>query len=401
MSVVSGPNLVTNGLIFDMDMSNTKKSYFGGPVTNSQWNGGSEVTPWTVSGTNTDVSGTMNVPVPTAKTWKFNKSGSSNQWNGWEGSYGSIWTGSSGDIWTTSYWYKTTNPAGNTGFGVGAFYTSDWARAYSTTILDNVSTIIADGEWHYNYTVVKFNEAYSSAIIADGPSWGYSTLSGELYINGLQWNKNSYASQFTQGTRSNTQVIQDLTGKLSTITANLSYAYNGQTFSFDGSGSTYINVSRSDLNGGSWAYSNVTACAWLWIDPTSAAGENNVATVENAWEYKWINNNNGTAQAWYASNPWAWYGPGTVPTGQWFMYTFRHGASNGDLWANDSQVFTQAISGGIGAGSGYPMLTLMGRTGGPGSPAKGKLGAFHLYNRALTDAEIAQNFNATRSRYGV
>jgi len=57
----------------------------------------------TVSGTNTNITGTAedDGPIAGAKTWRFEKSGTSNQWNGWESTYGGIWTGSSGDIWTT------------------------------------------------------------------------------------------------------------------------------------------------------------------------------------------------------------------------------------------------------------------------------------------------------------
>lgn len=35
------------------------------------------------------------------------------------------------------------------------------------------------------------------------------------------------------------------------------------------------------------------------------------------------------------------------------------------------------------------------------SKAGGSLASVSLYNRALTQAEIQQNFNATRGRYGI
>jgi hypothetical protein len=191
-------------------------------------------------------------------------------------------------------------------------------------------------------------------------------------------------------------------GGSGTITKATYSSNNRGYFGFDGSGNQYINVYRSDLNGGAFAYSNITAIAWIWIDPTSAAGDNNIATVESAFEYRWNNNNNGTASVYYASNPWAWLGAGTVNTGVWQMITFRHGASTGDIWCNNNQIFSQAISGGIGAGtSSNPMLTLMGRSSGPGSPAKGNLALFKLYNRALSNDEIIQQFNAYRGRFGV
>lgn len=188
-----------------------------------------------------------------------------------------------------------------------------------------------------------------------------------------------------------------------TVTVSGSPTYSNGTFAFNGSGSQYINAYRTDLNGGTWAYTTMTCCAWINISNSSTAGENNIATVESAWEYKWINNSNGTSGLWYASNPWAWYGPSTAVTnGVWQMITFRHGAVNGDIWSNATQVFTQAISGGITPGtSSYPMLTFMGRSGGPSSPATGSMGPVMIYNRAITDAEIIQNFNATRGRYGI
>ena len=45
MSCSSGPNIVTNGLVFEYDMGNTQKSWKGKPTTNtanqslSVWNG--------------------------------------------------------------------------------------------------------------------------------------------------------------------------------------------------------------------------------------------------------------------------------------------------------------------------------------------------------------------------
>jgi len=35
MSASSGPSILTNGLVFDYDMSNTKKSWIGKPATNT------------------------------------------------------------------------------------------------------------------------------------------------------------------------------------------------------------------------------------------------------------------------------------------------------------------------------------------------------------------------------
>jgi len=201
--------------------------------------------------------------------------------------------------------------------------------------------------------------------------------------------------------------VTDLSGYATP--ASTGTMYNSPTYtalsptytSYNGS-NQYINVSRSDLNGGSWAYGTTTVIAWVRINNSASPGDNNIGTVESAWEYRFNNLGNGTSNLSYASNPWAWYGPSTaVPNGVWQMLTFRHGSINGDIWANDKKIFTQAISGPITAGTAsYPMLTIMGRSGGAGALAMGDLGSFYIYNRALLDSEIEIMYQATRGRFG-
>ena len=80
------------------------------------------------------------------------------------------------------------------------------------------------------------------------------------------------------------------------------------------------------------------------------------------------------------------------------------GRGHNNLRANNRRVRERVGKqlGGIGAGtSSYPMLTFMGRAGGPSSSAMGSMGPAMIYNRAITDAEIIQNYNAIRGRYGI
>lgn len=384
MSLALSPGIVTNGLIFNYDMYN-KKSFSGAPTTNlvssaaafGSWNNY-----W-----RTDYINTF--------TTEFGTTGYRITGNpSWNGLYRGITLPSTG-TYTFSAWFRYW---GGTSSNNGAqVYVSGWGGGDSATGLDK--SLI--GVWQRASITLNCTSTSPTFYIISygGDSSGRADCS-TWDVTMPQVESGSYATGFVDGARSSTQAVLDLTNSSTVITANPTYNSDG-TISFNGSGQ-YLNASRSDINGGSWAYSNVTACAWVWIDPTSSSGENNIATVENAWEYRWNNNNNGTAAVYYASNPWAWYGSGTVNTGVWQMITFRHGSSTGDIWSNATQVFTQAISGTLSAGTGsYPMLTLMGRTGGPGSSAKGKLGAFQLYGRALSDPEIIQNYNALRGRYGV
>ena len=46
-------------------------------------------------------------------------------------------------------------------------------------------------------------------------------------------------------------------------------------------------------------------------------------------------------------------------------------------------------------------LTISRNTIGTGNSIGGSLGSVKMYNRALTTAEVLQNYNATRARFGI
>ena len=178
-----------------------------------------------------DVSTSEPGPVNELKTWKFTKTGTSNQWQGWESDYFGAFNCKAGDTWTISGYYKTSNAAGCTELTGTHFAKPGWAGDYDTTVIESNMTITADGKWHYFYTTVRANEDMTNAIIADGPSWWYSGSAGALYINGLQWVKNKTANNekpiiFNASINSEKNIVlkgsdyQDIKNKIITITYN-------------------------------------------------------------------------------------------------------------------------------------------------------------------------------------
>jgi len=386
MAVANGyGKTVTSGSIFMYDVGDTINSYIGEPTTNYQWNSGYEVTPWTVGGTNTDVTNTVNQgPIKGAKTWKFEKTGTSNQWNGWESSYGGIWTGTAGDIWTTSYWYKTTDDAGMGGFWIGSFYKPDWSAPYNTTVLSSVSSIIADGQWHYNYTTTQFNENYSNAIIVDGPSWGYSGQAGELYINGLQWEKKSHPTPFAYGTRSATQGLLPVVGNSSIDISNVSFNSAAQ-ITFDGT-NDLIDI---DTN-----FGTLSAYTFEYVAYSNSAANMPISSR--------------TSTAFYKYGAYSWrYTHGGV--GDEFYHTY----GNDTGWAHwvityDGSVITvyeNGVSKGTKASSGTADFSGGIRIGSWASSATytwdGQIPIMKMYNRALSFAEVRQNYNKYKTRFNL
>ena len=391
MSVAQGyEKIPTNGLVFMYDVADST-SYKGEPTTNYQidWS------PWTVGGINTDVTGTSDQgPVKNAKTWKFEKIGGSNQWNGWEATYGGIWTGNSGDIWTTSYWYKTSAPAGITGFGIGAFYLSDWSRSYNASILANVSSIIADGQWHYNSTTTQLNENYSNAIIVDGPSWGYSNQTGTLYINGLQWEKKSHPTPFAGFTRSANEGLLTIAGNSTIDLSNVSFDANAQML-WDGTDDTLaISDTTSHKPGQPYSYEIVfkPLGGGTSYDKMLIGKPGWHTGIMYQYSYIWFRTRYGSP---------AFYDTGTVNVIQGNYYhvvaTYTPGTTmklyvNGALVSENNSVPSALVDIGntlnIGGSSvNYSCYV--------------EIPAAKIYSRELTQAEVQQSYNKYKTRFNL
>jgi len=392
MATNNGYKINTDGLIFAFDVGDTQNSYKGAPTDNKLFTVAGNTAPWTVNGTNVDVTGTSEAgPIKNSSTWKLIKNGASNQWNGWESGYGGIWTGAAGDIWTTSYWYKTTAPAGHTIFSVGYFYTPDWSRSYNTTILADRNTIIADGTWRYNYTVTRINESYTNAIIVDGPAWNYSTSAGIMYINGLQWEKKSYPTAFAPGVRSVTQGIINLQ-PTSTVTMDLTNA------TYDGVGNLY--------------FDGTTGC--IDLSTTGLITGNNPFTIEATY-YTAASDTGGRAiltnygsgntanTLWFAShglyiNSSVYHTSPPLRSGTYHTTVTRDTPGNVRLYKNGTIETTGTLTASIPTGQNWRIGK---DVNGNGEPFNGRIYQVKVYNRVLSDAQIYNNYLLAKYRYGV
>lgn len=392
MATNTGYKVNTDGLIFAFDIGDVVNSYKGAPTDNKLFTAAGNTGPWTVNGTNVDVTGTSEAgPIKNSSTWKLIKNGASSQWNGWEANYSNIWTGSSGDIWTTSYWYKTTAPAGHSNFTIGGFATIDWSRYYNVTTLANRSTIIADGVWRYNYTVSRFDEAYSNAIIADGPSWNYSTSAGIMYINGLQWEKKSFPTSFVAGTRSVTQGLLNLqpTSPVTMDLTNATYDGVGELY-FDGT-TGCIDLSTTGLITGNNPF---TIEATYYTAATDSGGR---AIIGN------YGAGNTTNTLWYAShglyiNGGVYHTGAPLKNGTYHTTVTRDTPGNVRLYKNGTLETTGTLTGSIPTGQNWRIGK---DVNGNGEPFNGRIYQIKVYNRVLSAEQIYNNYLLAKYRYGV
>jgi hypothetical protein len=89
-----------------------------------------------------------------------------------------------------------------------------------------------------------------------------------------------------------------------------------------------------------------------------------------------------------------WYYVGLTYDG-----SIMRGYVNGQLAGSKSVSRWTPYNNGSGVGLNYAIAANDNTSLGDGSPAKMKLGAFHVYNKALSNQEIVSNYNYTKSNY--
>ena len=150
----------------------------------------------------------------------------------------------------------------------------------------------------------------------------------------------------------------------------------------------------------------------VWAQPAASSTS---YTLVGEWDVNTVNGGWTDAQMGFLSNnriSAGYYSGGTAiaPTvtsgGTWYQIVFTYnGASNGNLFVNGSKVATtgQVIKSNptatflsLGKSDGFGFYI-----GGVINNFTGNIGAWRVYNKNLSDAEITQNFDALRSRFGI
>jgi hypothetical protein len=387
MALSHAPSIITNGLVYYHDMGNTKKSFFGQPTTNyipypyASYNAGAfvlgynypnlgatytyrpgVVNPVNAPGVMEYFTGTTgykyfsvdSTTVPTTGTYNFSyyarivagPTGSSNI------GLSQLWRANGVDQAVTGDWNPT--------------FTTDWVR-YSTQ-----GPVTAG-------TILQYFLVHSGTITG-----GYT-----IQYCGFQLELASSASPFVAGTRSTTNNLIDLTNNNTLTASSLVYNANG-TYSFNGS-TNYIDCGNATALQQSAA---ITMAAW--VNPTSWAGLGNIMAKNGNSGYRFRLDSTAGALWWYVSGNSIQGGAAPLNTWSYCVVTGNSSGLkayiNGVLVASNSTAFTPTTPSG---GNMY-----IGSIGGS-EYFQGQIAITSMYNRALIQAEITQNFNALRGRFGL
>lgn len=258
------------------------------------------------------------------------------------------------------------------------------------------ATLVSGVTSAQSYNVLLYPGACNSSYLASSGFILYKNP--QVIISSTSNTTAPFAGPF--GSRSSTQAIRDLTG-INSVTVNaLTYNSTGTSFTFNGSTNSFMTPSLQTFG------NNMTWEAWVNC-------EQNISTY-NMFMGRYLpyfafyagnslyfsNYINGVQQTIHASST-------TLSLNTWYLATFTTAFDGTNttmkIFSNGVETATGTFA---GAQSNYTGVNFMIGDGNNGSntnwyPFKGRVDNVRVYNRTLTAAEIQQNFNASRGRYGV
>jgi hypothetical protein len=417
MSAHANPDIIDDGLVFLYD-TDDGKSYKGEPTENLVPVGDRTLTtvlqrqsyhyaPWTYS-LETNINGRADV----LKIY-INPTGSESSQPYADFGFQAYKSGGSqvGDVYAVSFDYyvpKSTNtpsllvayangyksPTSASAATLGTYTTTDlgngWVRA------TRITTITTAGNTHWRFGL---NSNYDET---------------EVYVDNFQVELKSHATPFVDGTRSNTQGLLDRTGNSTIDLSPASYDSNAQ-ITFDGT-DDYITIGSDSVlqDIGSFA----TIECWFkssslvgskfaimvgWGDGTSYYSNFGIGNWFSAWSDESIYVGINSSAVVYAERD----GSAKYHDGNWHHAVALMGHNNHKIYVDGSEVSVSFAYGSnsvstsklFGFSSGTEVYIGL-RPYGNGH-FQGDLPVVKIYNRLLSDDEILQNFNATKSRFGL
>lgn len=395
MSLGHSPSVVTNGLVMYYDMNNTTKSWLGKPITNLITNGNfssGAIAPWGA------YTVTPTVVTPTVLPYKtFNSNVM--QFTSTTGTSGASLSVTGlctvGQVYTFSFYGRILSGATSTGLTFNNQNGSGDVNAWATSVTLTSS-------WQ------KFTFSFTYDV-AKTTLYFYHSITGiTSQFTEFQLEQSAFATPFVAGTRATTQAVVDLTGN-TTLTANsLTYA-SDNTFSFNGI-DNYITVPSTPLALTSWTQP-WTLGVWMyvpasatWSDGTNQSHFVSKGTTTGSWGI-FLGSTNNTIHAAIRTDAGVYQTGGSITRDAWYNVVGTwDGINTVSTYING--VLADSVTATTLSGVPDTQNLLIGGsttafTGSPGIYYTGKLPSVTGYNRALSAAEVKQNFNALRGRYGL
>jgi hypothetical protein len=407
MAVYSGPNIVTDGIVLHLDKYN-EESYLGEPTTNIVPNGdfasytGGLPSGWSAYNS-TAMMTAVTADLPNGKTGTVMQAGPTWPTGSVCGVQANLGARTSGQTETVSFWYRILN----TNAGTGNFWCGIWDYPDTRDIYFNTST---NTDWTYfskAFTLTTDNSTrYYRFLTSDS-----SNLTGTgftLQLWNVQYEANSHATKFVDGTRPEADNWRDLSGNdyhadMSSQVYSATNVPGTNVNNFPASSSGYLeNVvvySSADMPLG-----NEPRTMEAWFSKTNSSASNALKII-----YGWGDLGVNGGHCYLAHNyekPFFWgystadlSGTTALTTDVMYHMVVTWDGYTKRIYLNAVQEATDTV--GLATADSRSYFYLGKYTYGAPRRNEGYLDVVRVYDRALSAAEVLQNFNASKGRYGL
>jgi hypothetical protein len=395
MALFHNPQIATSGLVFAYDSAN-RKSYQGPPIQNRM----TSVTP-SAHGSGTGysfVTGSEVSDIPSVGPTLVQYSNIQNTGASWccpnpfaymNGGTVSV---SGSTLYTYALLYRVESGYTNGNYMYRYEYNSGGGYLTEAGVHSDSNRVHLGNGWYWAWGTFT-TQATASYLNVYSFYYRYSSSYDKMSVANVLLVAGDYTGLHPRywpdvnTTRATTAAIVDMTGGNAITASSLTYASNG-TISFNGS-SNYIDVT-SNLG----VMSTYTISFWAKRD------------AENRMPIGW---RGGPTFYWYGDNSWYYtHGgvageyyyakPTSIPLGTWGHYCVVYNGANVSIYRQGifqgSQNTTGTADWTNGMRIGY-------WAGGSSYYWQGSIDSVSMHNRALSAAEVLQNFNALRGRYGL
>jgi hypothetical protein len=399
MSVASGPNVVSNGLALTLDAANPKSystNVFTYPLDGFAWagpGGGHQMTLTRDSSVTDSPVGGIPLKIVTSGSSAYTGTYNAPMWN--------LAPAASGQTWTFSFYVKGTtahtaslmifeaNSSGNYTTLGQYFYnvTTSWTRVSGS------------------YTMSQATTAYVQVRIDD-----YNT-GVTIWVDGLQLERTNAITTFNSKANLNGVNWYDVSG-----TDNKGTLVSTPGYSTSNLGSfTFNNIATQSTliqDSATIKPTSVTISAWVYMSVYNPLGDFDGSYPTIVWK---TNDGLSGSQASYGLTlvagqvPRLTIAPSVIisatvfPLNVWVNLVGTYTAGSGAMILYRNGEVDTTGTGPAAISYSTELLSVGTRTlaGASQYPWNGNISQVTLYNRVLSAAEVAQNFNALRGRYGV
>jgi hypothetical protein len=406
MSASANPDIVDDGLVFLYD-TDDGKSYKGEPTTNlfpsPQLDNNTNTTVGEASITlknfGSDLVGLEMIQAATSNIVVFSMGSLSSAVSG--GTY--TW---SSYVNSTSIGHKVKAQVTVRVDGVRYWLTNSNTWTTSTTECTHLFAPTIANEWHRVDTQFTMPTGTLTEFQLGG--WYRSTSNFTLRVANAQLELKSHATPFVNGTRSATQGLIDRTGNSTIDLSNVSFDSNAQ-MAFDGTDdyalTTFTPSADDNKTISVWVNFDILTGSFSYVvgldysNSTDGFIPISVAPYNGNWVLR-MRQQLGTL-----GTNLVVYSNLIINTGEWINLVISSNGSAFNFYKNG--VKGSAVSG-TNNGRWFSILNEPIMIGASDwltnqllSTTDGKIANVSIYNKQLTDAEVLQNYNATKSRFNL